>query len=724
MKLQMVFTKERRLAVLAALGTFLVMLVATLTDRVFEPGYQPWSLVVVPIVPLVLAIALARFRWPLRVAVQAVVGLALVAFVIERHHGDLPGDFIGGLRHGASSIFGTRWPAPTDTRAVALIAFAVVLAAVLVVELAVSGKFSSGILLPPGVLLALVALSAARAGMPPPRFLVLFTLACLAILRLASLTRHELPHHAKGSAQDVERRSVLTMAIVGMTAVSVGILPALLAGAISNNDRFDPRDRIRSHEQVEDELSPLSRVDIWKQADPAREMFRTSSTVTRRWRLTTLNRYDGRSWMPPADYQIAGTRIQAPDPRGSDVETIDVTWGELDIRWLPSIDRTRSIDRRVKVDPGLGGYLVSDVPASKDIYRVMAQPVVAPDQAQLKGTFAGQDLSGLVNGVKIPQSIIDLASNTVASAQTDYERADALKNLLLNKYLLDSKAPSGHSLGGLELFLENSKAGRAEQFVAAYGLLAAAVGLPVRIAVGFNTVAAPDGLGTVAMSSGATAWPEVELVGFGWVPLNVVPDEKPDTAGLGNRVVNQAPVEAGQPPPTTASPPPTTVDPKTKSSIASNATGTVPSGAKKVIAGFVFLLLALATYVAVVLRMKTGRRRRRLEDPDLERRATGAFRTSVDTLIDLGGRAPVTKTDRELVAVGAQVLPHQPDALKHLAAIATQVVYDGPEPDEQIGSDAWDKVDAFETDARTGISRWRWFRARVSLRSLRRGLPD
>ena len=725
-RLPNLFSKEMRLAILATIGALLICLVATLTDRVFEPSYQPLPLVLSPLVPLGIGIALARFRWPLRVAIQAVVGVGVVSFVISRNHGSLPSDLVNGLFKGASAVFGTRWPVPAYPRAVALFALVVIVAAIVVVEMAVSGKYASGVLLAPTALLAFVALSASKAGMPSPRFLVLFTLGNLAILRLSSLTRSDLPHHAKGSAQQAERRSILTMAILGITAVSVGIVPAMLSGTLSNNGRFDPRRGIRDSQSNEDEISPLARVDVWRDLNPPLEMFRTTELSGQRWRIAGLSRYDGRSWMPSSNFQLAGTRIQEPDPKGLEPETITVTWGNLDVRWLPALDHTRtlSVDRRVKVDPGLGGFLVADIPAPQDTYELSVQRVT-DDLSQLKGTFAQvSDDKVFVDGFEVPEALVELAKGVVAGAETDIERANALRDFLKKDYRLDTKVPSGHSLGVLSIFLQITKRGRSEQFVAGYALLAAAIGLPVRIAVGFEAKLTPDGTASAAMSADATAWPEIDYVGTGWVPIDVVPQERQDTAGEGQQPVNQAPVDDGRPPPTTVSPPPTSAVEQPPISLASGAEGTIPNAAKKAIAGFGFLLLAILAYVLVIFRLKSGRRRKRLEIDDPERRTTGAFRTSVDTLIDLGGRAPVNKTDRELVSIGAKVLPRQPEALGDLAHIATQAVYDGEEPDDRLSSAAWEKHDAFEAQAQADAGRWRWFKARMSLRSLRRGLPD
>ena len=51
------------------------------------------------------------------------------------------------------------------------------------------------------------------------------------------------------------------MAIVGSTAVVVGLIPPAFESAASEANRFDPRDRLPEEIVALDEISPLSRLD-------------------------------------------------------------------------------------------------------------------------------------------------------------------------------------------------------------------------------------------------------------------------------------------------------------------------------------------------------------------------------------------------------------------------------------------------------------------------------
>ena len=111
-----------------------------------------------------------------------------------------------------------------------------------------------------------------------------------------------------------------------------------------------------------------------------------------------------------------------------------------------------------------------------------------------------------------------------------------ISTYLRERYRLVSDSPAGHSLTVLQLFLERTKTGRDEQFVAAFGVLAAAAGLPVRISLGFDTEVDPDG-GTVARSDDVLAWPEIEFADVGWVPFNPIPEGEDSSATTGGQAV-------------------------------------------------------------------------------------------------------------------------------------------------------------------------------------------
>lgn len=710
-----------RVIALAVLSAVAVCVAAYQIHRVFEPEYKQWTIALIPLLLLGVGLLL-QGRWlALRIGAHTIVAVVATAVVVSDAGGRIPGDLWRSIVYGLTDTLSTRWPVPVMPTAVGGFAFGVAAAGAVAVELALSRRFSVSLLLPSVVLFVVVALLAAPAGPPSPQVLVGYSLIALAVLRLAALTRSDLPNHARGRAGEAERRSRVTMAIVGTAAVLVGVMPAALKSAASEAERFDPRDRLPEEIVALDEISPLSRLDEWRNRTPADVVFSTSSQNAQPWRLVGLTRYDGRSWMPADDYRPSGEALQEPT-EDLTAENVTVTVGELDARWLPAPDRPLSVSAPVYVDGTLSGLLVDDVPEAGTSYELGIEPFDV-GAAELAGAATGEPRITFVDGFELPASVRQLASTMTAGAETPYERALRISTYLRDRYRLVNDAPAGHSLNVLQVFLDRTKSGRDEQFVAAFAVLAAAAGLPVRISVGFDTVVDPAG-GTVAYSDNVRAWPEVEFAGVGWVPFDPVPEEEQADATTGGQAVAPVTERPDEVPPTTAAPPVASTAPPAEAPDQDFTGLAVPTVIGRSALITLAVLLLLGSYALVVVRLKSSRRSRRRYSNDPEQRVTGAFRSGVDVLIDLGATAPVSKTDKELVVAGVRKLGDAAGELSPVASLATQAVYDAPEPDDDLADDAWDQLHQFERTTAQELGRWRYLRAKLSLRSFRRGLPD
>lgn len=714
------FGSRMRVIALAVASAAAVMVAAYQIERVFEPEYQQWTVALIPLLSLGIGLILDG-RWlALKIAVHVVVGIGAMTYVVNEAGGRVPEDLGRAVIRGLTDTLSTRWPVPVMPSAVGGFALGVAAAAAVAVELALARRFSVSLLLPSVLLFVVVALLAAPAGPPSPRVLVAYSLLALAILRLAALTRTDLPNYARGRAGEAERRSRVTMAIVGTAAVVVGVIPPMVETAAGEAERFDPRDRLPEEIVALDEISPLSRLDEWRNRTPADVVFETTSPNAQPWRLVALTRYDGRSWMPADDYRPSGEELQQPTD-GVESEEVTVTVGALDARWLPAPDRVLTVSQPVYVDSTLGGLLVDDVPEPGLQYDLTIEPFDA-DAAELTGAAVGEPRVTFVD-FELPAAIRQLASTITAGAEAPYERALRISTYLRDRYRLVTDAPAGHSLNVLQIFLDRTKSGRDEQFVASFAVLAAAAGLPTRISVGFDTEVDPAG-GTVARSDHVRAWPEIEFAGVGWVPFDPVPEEEQADATSGGQAVAPVTERPDEVPPTTAAPPVASTAPPVEPEQQDLTGFTVPTvvGRSALIA--LAVLIVLASYALVVIRLKSSRKSRRRFSNDPEQRVTGAFRSGVDVLIDLGSTAPTSKTDRELVVAGVSKLGDAASELTPVATLATQAVYDSPEPDDELADDAWDQLHHFERQTAHELGRWRYWRAKLSLRSFRRGLPD
>lgn len=688
------------------------------TTRIFGDGHRLWPALVTCLVTstvlAVLPVVAASWSRLVHVAVAVAGVVAGGCLAVVAAGGDLPADLGRALTQGVGDIIGARWPAPPSPAGAALVAMASVAAGAVAVEL-VELRRTTAAVVPPLALVGLVALLSAEAGPPEAWAIGLLAVASLAVVQGGRTSRHS-------------RSGVAITAVVMVLAalVPLGMRPVLSA------DRYDPRDRLRTPPDLADEVSPLSRVDEWHSLDPDTVMFTTTSPTPATWRLVGLDRYDGTSWQPADDYRPAGRPGEEGTTARGEPVSVGVVIGAIDSPWVPTLpitvaaSSTRPAGDGLSTDGTASGLLPDERPVAGSTYDLEVVPTtVLP--AQLAGArFATGDGAEL-DGFAMPPGVQDLASRIVAGAGSDYERAAALASYLRGQYVLDPATPPGHSLAVLDLFLETTRRGRDEQFVAAYGLLAAAAGLPVRIAVGFDTVATPGEDGSLALAPRALAWPEVEFEGVGWARFDPVPDttaEQQTASGTGGLAPTSDVIVA--PPPTTAAPAPRTTEPPDAAVTAPTDQGSsLVGGPAAVTAVAVAGVMAVVTlYLAVVIGWKARRRRRRRHAPSASARAVGAFRSGVDTLVDLGATVRPSATDSQVVHTARRVVGDSAELLAPAAGIATAAVFDEEPPTDADADAAWRVVAEFEEATIGTMGRTKALRAKVSTRSIRRGLPE
>jgi transglutaminase-like putative cysteine protease len=287
------------------------------------------------------------------------------------------------------------------------------------------------------------------------------------------------------------------------------------------------------------EMNPL--VDIKPQLlTPRRtELFTVRATAPAYWRLTALDRFDGRRWSPSRPSLLRhGSPDADPGVAGDRPLHQDFSVTALDSPWLPAADRAIRIKAAgARLDPETDSLVTKKGSRSVRDYRVESRlpgDRLAPPAAD--ETDPGDRRPGysryLALPSRFPRAVRELAERFTAGAQTPYDRAVALKDNLRVGFIYDENAPPGASVDALDDFLFGSHRGYCEQFAGAYAAMARSLGLPTRVAVGFTpgTYDAADNLWRVTTRE-AHAWPEVYLSGLGWTafeptPGRVLPDPK------------------------------------------------------------------------------------------------------------------------------------------------------------------------------------------------------
>jgi hypothetical protein len=235
---------------------------------------------------------------------------------------------------------------------------------------------------------------------------------------------------------------------------------------------------------------------------------------------------------------------------------------------------------------------------------------------------------------------------------------------------LDTDATPGDSCARvLELFGTGKGAGHGtpDQFATAYVLMARGLGLPARVAVGFEA-GRPDGTGTVTVRfATATAWPEIWFAGAGWVPFAATPDRTGRTSRQ-NQESTQKPVQQPETPKDgpKAGEQPQEGTPEPVGSLTSGPADRTPLVAG--LAGVLTLLLLIPVVGAVISFLR--RRRRRNAGP------LGAWAELLDRLADLG-HPSAGRTSSEIRELLTSLAPETGPDVEALAQEVDAEVYGG-----------------------------------------------
>ena len=310
----------------------------------------------------------------------------------------------------------------------------------------------------------------------------------------------------------------------------------------------------------------------------------------------------------------------------------------------------------------------------------------------------------------------------IAGDGTVLDQLHSIESTMHDTWELDPNVSgSGQQLALIKHFVEVTKRGTQEQFVTAFVLLARSLGVEARVATGF--VVPPGELTPplVLRSTYARVWPEVKLVGQGWLAFDPTPSEETSD-------------EASPPPPPAAQSPAAVQPPIEPPAERANEEPTVTPAEQPgpgnwetvrtwlergtVVSGLAVLPFLLA--VGGIVGMKWTRRRRRLRADDPARRIAGAWANTTDSLVDAGLTIGPAWTNDRIAEESTVVAPTVPHEVRRLAATATAITF-GEESDE------WSRVDDAVAAARdvdraisADRSRWQRIRWRLSLRSLRR----
>ena len=279
-------------------------------------------------------------------------------------------------------------------------------------------------------------------------------------------------------------------------------------------------------------------------------VFTVTASQPEYWRQTALDTFNGTDWNALSTYRSVGGPLDegsTPTVGGQRVEQ-DFIVSNLNSPWLPAAYRPVSVNgiKGITYDPQ-SGSLISDNNTLSGVTYHVSSVVSAGDSEVARLQAAPPPARALVDHyLQLPPlsaAVTDRAHQIVAGQTTEYDKALAIQNYLRDPARFTySLAYDYRGADPLDHFLFVAHQGYCQQFAGSFAVLARAVGLPTRLAVGW-TWGDEVSPGVYKVSDQlAHTWPEVYFTGVGWVPFEPTPGR--GIPGAQN-YTTVAPAEAG-----------------------------------------------------------------------------------------------------------------------------------------------------------------------------------
>jgi transglutaminase-like putative cysteine protease len=260
-------------------------------------------------------------------------------------------------------------------------------------------------------------------------------------------------------------------------------------------------------------------------------VFQVESQYPSYWRLTSLDTFTGEDWVSTDSYRSFRSKLPGTQavPPGTRLVRAIFTVQQLDSVWLPDEFTPLAVSgvRGVSYDPVSGSLITSRSTSDGLTYTVDSYQFLSSlDPNQLEAAPPVTLTRSLGRYLQlpsdIPPSVYALARSITKGQTSEYGKALALQDYFLSKQFTYSLDPpdDGFGIDALTTFLFDTRTGYCQQFAGSYAVLARAIGLPTRLAVGFATGSSEDGAFYQVTNADAHTWPEVYFgPRYGWLPF-------------------------------------------------------------------------------------------------------------------------------------------------------------------------------------------------------------
>jgi transglutaminase-like putative cysteine protease len=327
---------------------------------------------------------------------------------------------------------------------------------------------------------------------------------------------------------------MITIGILGLTAGMFFILPRTAGAAfsrlISHRFRlvgFSNQVTLGEMGEIKTISRPVMHIRVW--GDFPRGL---------KWRGGTLIDFDGKRWSnasaPRENIPVSrGEARLVPNgewPPGPGVN-YDVDFEELETDALffagTPVSVTLRSPRLIRREGGT--YQLGHSPGQSFHYSAYSILETSPETAPPLASPPVLPLASRERYLQLPpldSRIAVLARATVADAPTDLVRARAIERRLRTEYGYTLESPNREAPDPLAYFLFNRKKGHCEYFASAMTVMLRSIGIPARIASGFQSGVYNSMTELwLVRASDAHTWVEAWIPGHGWTTFDPTPPD-------------------------------------------------------------------------------------------------------------------------------------------------------------------------------------------------------
>jgi protein-glutamine gamma-glutamyltransferase len=256
-----------------------------------------------------------------------------------------------------------------------------------------------------------------------------------------------------------------------------------------------------------------------------------------KWRGAALTQFDGRKWSNPnaPEEPIAlenGHADLQPGPwRAGRRLNYQVVLNAVNTNVLFFAGTPEKLDLRqlfIYRNPN-GGYRMGREPPpgfSYDAYSLLEEPPENWPPANSPPELPGEALERYLQLPKLDSRISVLARDMAGRGTTDLQRARAVERRLRTDYGYTLELPDHELADPLAYFLFTRKKGYCEYFASAMTVLLRTLGIPARLATGFqNGEYNPLSELWLVRASDAHTWVEAWIPGHGWTTFDPTPPD-------------------------------------------------------------------------------------------------------------------------------------------------------------------------------------------------------